>query len=43
VYEDPAPTPEEQEQGPEELPEAQGAEGPGHEDDELPGEDDQAK
>jgi hypothetical protein len=43
VHEDPAPTPEEQEQGPEELPEAQAAEGPGHEDDELPGEDDQAK
>jgi hypothetical protein len=42
VQEDPAPTPEEQEQAPEQLPESQAAEGAGHEDDDLPGEDDQA-
>ncbi|HEX7254307.1 MAG TPA: hypothetical protein VF236_00095 [Gaiellaceae bacterium] len=40
MHEDPAPTPEEQEQTPELLPESQAAEGPGHEDDDLPGEDD---
>jgi hypothetical protein len=38
VQEDPAPTPEEQEQAPEQLPESQAAEGAGHEDDDLPGE-----
>ncbi len=40
MHEDPAPTPEEQEQATEQLPESQAAEGPGHEDDDLPGEDD---
>ncbi|HEU6444011.1 MAG TPA: hypothetical protein VFL61_03035 [Gaiellaceae bacterium] len=39
MHEDPAPTPEEQEQVPERLPEAQAAEGAGHEDDELPGDE----
>ena len=39
VHEDPAPTPEEHEQVPEQLPESQAAEGPGHEDDELPEDD----
>jgi hypothetical protein len=37
VHEDPAPTPEEQERATEELPDQQSAEGPGHEDDSLPG------
>lgn len=37
MQEDPAPTPEEQEQAPERLPEAQEAAAPGHEDDDLPG------
>lgn len=40
VHEDPAPTPEEHEDAPEQLPEAQAAEGPGHEDDEQPSEAD---
>ena len=39
VHEDPAPTPEEHEQAPEQLPESQAAEGPGHEDDDLPEDD----
>lgn len=39
MQEDPAPTPEEHEQAPEQLPESQAAEGPGHEDDELPEDD----
>jgi hypothetical protein len=39
VHEDPAPTPEEHEQAPERLPEAQDAEGAGHGDDDLPGDD----
>jgi hypothetical protein len=37
--EDPAPTPEEHEQAPEQTSEHQAAEGPGHEDDRLPGDD----
>jgi hypothetical protein len=37
MQEDPAPTPEEQEQAPEDLPEHQAAEGQGHEDDDMPG------
>ena len=41
MNEDPAPTPEEQEEAPEQLPESQAAAGQGHEDDEAPGEDDQ--
>jgi hypothetical protein len=39
VNEDPAPTPEEQERTPELQDELQGGSGPGHENDELPGED----
>ena len=39
MRDDPEPTPEEQEQTAEQLPESQAAEGPGHEDDELPGDD----
>jgi hypothetical protein len=39
VHEDPAPTPEEHEQVPEQLPESQAGEGPGHEDDDLPEDD----
>jgi hypothetical protein len=39
VHEDPAPTPEEHEQALEQLPESQAAEGPGHEDDDLPEDD----
>ncbi|HET8653541.1 MAG TPA: hypothetical protein VFM13_13325 [Gaiellaceae bacterium] len=37
MHEDPAPTPEEHEQAPDRIEESQAAEGPGHEDDELPG------
>ena len=39
VQEDPAPTPEEQERAPEELTENEAASAPGHEDDELPGDE----
>ena len=39
MHEDPAATPEEQEQVPERLPESLAAEGAGHEDDELPGDE----
>ena len=39
MHEDPAPTPEEREDAPEQLPESQAAQAPGHEDDKLPGDD----
>jgi hypothetical protein len=39
VHEDPPPTPEEQEQATEQLPESQAAEAPGHDDDDLPEDD----
>lgn len=39
MHEDPAATPDEQEQAPEETPEHQAAEGAGFGDDELPGDD----
>lgn len=39
VQEDPAPTPEEQERAPEELPEHEAASAPGQDDDELPGDE----
>jgi hypothetical protein len=39
VHEDPAPTSEEQERAPEELPEHEAASAPGHEDDQLPGDE----
>jgi hypothetical protein len=39
VHEDPAPTPEEQERAPEELPEHDAASAPGRDDDELLGDE----
>jgi hypothetical protein len=39
VHEDPAPTPEEQERAPEELPEHESTSAPGREDDDFPGDE----
>ena len=39
VHEDPAPTPEEQEEAPDHQDEMEGAAAPGQEDDQLPGDD----